>query len=390
MHQPLSGLRVLTLEQNGAGPYGTQLLAALGADVIKIENPSTGGDSGRCAGPYFLGEYDSEFFQTFNRGKRSMALDLKDRGDRRIFERLLMTADACANNLRGDLPAELKVDYAHLGRIKPDIVCAHLSAYGREGERAHWPGYDYLMQAEAGLMAMTGEPDAPPTRFGMPMIDYMGGTMMALGLVSAVLGARRTGKGCDVDVSLYDVALHQLSYPATWFLNEGKCAERLERSAHPSVAPSQLFRTADGWIFVMCQEPKFWGAFCRALGRQDWIDNPAFADMAARRMNREALQKELDAFLSTGTTAAWMTRLGGVVPAAPVNSMSCALGSPHARVRIETLSHPDKPEGLKMVRTPLRINGASETARRAPKLGEDTRDILDEMLSDKPEDRAAE
>ena len=115
MHQPLSGLRILTIEQNGAGPYGTQLLASLGADVIKIENPAAGGDSSRSAGPYFLGEYDSEFYQTFNRGKRSMALDLKDRGDRRIFERLLSTADACANNLRGDLPAALKVDFAHLG-----------------------------------------------------------------------------------------------------------------------------------------------------------------------------------------------------------------------------------------------------------------------------------
>ena len=390
MHQPLSGLRVLTIEQDGAGPYGTQLLASLGADVIKIENPSTGGDSGRCAGPYFLGEYDSEFFQTFNRGKRSMALDLKDRGDRRIFERLLATADACANNLRGDLPAELQVDYAHLREIKPDIVCAHLSAYGRDSERAHWPGYDYLMQAEAGLMAMTGEPDAPPTRFGMSMIDYMGGAMMALGLVSAVLGAKRTGRGCDVDVSLYDVALNQLSYPATWYLNEGKCAERQERSAHPSVAPSQLFRTADGWIFVMCQAPKFWGAFCKAIGREDLLANPAYADMAARRMNREKLQNELDAFLSTRTTAAWMARLGGVAPAAPVNSMFCALGAPEARSRIETVSHPDKPEGLKLVRDPVRINGQNAPSCRAPKLGEDTRDILDEMLSDKPGDRAAE
>lgn len=390
MHQPLSGLRILTIEQNGAGPYGTQLLASLGADVIKIENPSTGGDSGRCAGPYFLGEYDSEFFQTFNRGKRSMALDLKDRGDRRIFERLLVTADACANNLRGDLPAQLQLDYASLGHIKSDIVCAHLSAYGRQGERAHWPGYDYLMQAEAGLMAMTGEPDAPPTRFGMSMIDYMGGTMMALGLVSAVLGAKRSGQGCDVDVSLYDVALHQLSYPATWYLNEGKCAERQERSAHPSVAPSQLFRTSDGWIFVMCQAPKFWGAFCRAIKREDLLENPAFADMAARRLNREALQAELDAFLSTRSTAEWMTCLGGVAPVAPVNSMSCALATPEARSRIETVSHPDKPEGLKLVRDPVRINGQDAPSCRAPKLGEDTREILDEMLGDTSEDRAAE
>ena len=390
MHQPLSGLRILTLEQYGAGPYGTQLLASLGADVIKIENPSVGGDSARLAGPYFLGDHDSEFFQTFNRGKRSMSLDLKDRGDRRIFDRLVMSADACANNLRGDQASELKVDYPHLSAVKPDIVCAHLSAYGRQGERKHWPGYDYLMQAEAGLMAMTGEPDTPPTRFGMSMIDYMGGTMMALGLVSAVLGAKRTGRGCDVDVSLFDAALHQLSYSATWFLNEGKCAERLERSAHPSVAPSQLFRTADGWLFVMCQLPKFWGAFCKAVGRPDLLDNPHYADMAARRANRAKLQDELDAFLSTRSTAEWMTVLGGVTPVAPVNSMACALASPQARHMIETVSHPDKPDGLKMIRDPFRINAAPTPTRRAPKLGEDTRAILDEMLSESHEDRAAE
>ncbi|MBL4544758.1 MAG: CoA transferase [Oceanicaulis sp.] len=196
--------------------------------------------------------------------------------------------------------------------MKPDIVCAHLSAYGRQGERKHWPGYDYLMQAEAGLMAMTGEPDTPPTRFGMSMIDYMGGTMMALGLVSAVLGAKRTGRGCDVDVSLFDAALHQLSYSATWFLNEGKCAERLERS------PTLRWRPAScrtGWLALRdVPVAKVLGGVLQGGGRPDLLDNPPYADMAARRANRAKLQDELDAFLSTRSTAEWMTVLGGVTP----------------------------------------------------------------------------
>ena len=390
MHKPLTGLRILTIEQYGAGPYGTQLLASLGAEVIKIENPATGGDSARQAGPYFLGEHDSQFFQTFNRGKKSVALDLKDKGDRRIFERLVESADAVANNLRGDLPAKLKVDYAALRPIKSDIVCAHLSAYGRGGEREAWPGYDYLMQAEAGFLSLTGEPDGPPARFGLSMVDYMTGAMLATGLVSAILGARQTGVGCDVDTSLLDTALHQLSYPATWYLNEGKQTTRVERSAHPSVSPSQLFKTSDGWIFVMCQLPKFWGAFCKAVGREDLLDNPDFSDMAARRNHRRWLQDELDAYLSTASTEHWMDVLGGKAPAAPVYTLSEALDARDAKDLIEIVDHPDKPEGLRLLREPFRINGERPSSRRAPKLGEHTREILDELLDNDHQDKAAE
>ena len=390
MHKPLAGLRLLTIEQYGAGPYGTQLLAALGAEVIKIENPATGGDSARQAGPYFLGEHDSQFFQTFNRGKKSVALDLKDKGDRRIFERLVESADAVANNLRGDLPAKMKVDYAALKPIKADIVCAHLSAYGRGGEREAWPGYDFLLQAEAGFLSLTGEPDGPPARFGLPMVDYMSGAMLATGLVSAILGARQTGKGCDIDTSLLDTALHQLSYPATWYLNEAKDTTRMERSAHPSVAPSQLFKTLDGWIFVMCQLPKFWGGFCEAIGREDLLNNRDFSDMAARRNHRRWLQDELDEYLSTATTDHWMDVLGGKVPAAPVYTVAEALEAPDAQDLIEIVDHPDKPDGLRLLREPFRINGERPTNARAPKLGEHTREILDELLDGERQDKAAE
>ncbi len=390
MHKPLSGLRILTIEQYGAGPYGTQLLASLGAEVIKIENPDVGGDSSRQAGPYFLGEDDSQFFQTFNRGKKSVALDLKDKGDRRIFERLVKSADAVANNLRGDLPAKLKVDYAALSAIKPEIVCAHLSAYGRGNPREAWPGYDYLMQAEAGFLSLTGEPDGPPSRFGLSMVDFMTGTMMAMGLVSAVLGARTSGNGCDVDTALLDTALHQLSYPATWFLNEGKETKRLERSAHPTVAPSQLFKTQDGWIFLMCQLPKFWGVFCETVGRTDLLENADFADIAARGKNRAALQAELDDHFSTRPTAEWVKMLGGKVPVAPVYTVAEALTAPTAQHLIEIVDHPDKPDGLKLLREPVSINGERPSGLRAPKLGEHTREILDELLDDDGEDRAAE
>ncbi|MEM8988059.1 MAG: CoA transferase, partial [Pseudomonadota bacterium] len=271
MRQPLKGVKIIAVEQYGAGPYGTMFLADLGAEVIKIENPKTGGDVSRATGPHFLGENDSEFFQTFNRNKKSVCLDLKSEDGRAAFEKLVAGADAVANNLRGDQPKKLRIAYEDLKAVKPSIVCAHLSAYGRDNDRAGWPGYDYLMQAEAGFLSLTGEPDGPPARFGLSMVDFMTGMTMAFGLVSAVLGARQSGEGGDVDVSLFDVALHQLSYPATWYLNEGDVTRRLSRSAHPSTVPSQLFKTANGWVLLMCQTPKFWTIFCEKVGREDWL-----------------------------------------------------------------------------------------------------------------------
>lgn len=376
MYRPLEGIRILTIEQYGAGPYGTQLLAALGAEVIKIENPESGGDSARAAGPHFLGEADSQFFQTFNRGKKSVALDLKDAAGRATFETLVKGADAVANNLRGDLPAKMRVDYAALKSIKPSIVCAHLSAYGRGNEREAWPGYDYLMQAEAGFLSLTGEPDGPPARFGLSMVDFMTGTMMTTTLLAALIGAQRTGRGCDVDVCLLDTALHQLSYPATWFLNEGAETTRLPRSSHPSVVPSQLFRTADGWIFLMCQLPKFWSEFCTAVGRDDLSIDPRFSGVKDRRDNRDALQEELDALFMAKPTAHWMAILGGRVPVAPVHDIASALNAPQARDMTERVEHPDRPGGLALLREPFRIDGERPSQGRAPKLGEHTADIL--------------
>jgi crotonobetainyl-CoA:carnitine CoA-transferase CaiB-like acyl-CoA transferase len=215
--KPLSGLRIVSVEQFGAGPYGTMLLADLGAEVIKIENAATGGDPARKTGPYFLGDNDSEYFQVFNLNKKSVALDLRSEEGKEALRDLVLSADAVMNNLRGDLPAKMGLDYVSLGRHKPSIVCVHLSAYGRDTTRASWPGYDYLMQAESGLMHLTGEPEGPPSRIGAPsIVDQTAGLTAAFGLLAAVIQARSTGKGCDVDTCLLDVAVHQLGYAATW------------------------------------------------------------------------------------------------------------------------------------------------------------------------------
>lgn len=373
MSLPLAGVRILSVEQYAAGPYGTMLLADLGADVIKIEAPSLGGDVSRSLGPYFLGDQDSQFFQTFSRGKSSVALELKTPEGRAQFEGLVRGADAVANNLRGDQPEKLGLTYPLLRAINPKIVCAHLSGYGRDNSRAAWPGYDYLMQAEAGFMMMTGEPDGPPVRCGLSIIDFHTGTQLATALLAGVIGAMRTGQGCDVDVSLFDTALHQLSYPATWYLNEGLETERLPRGAHPSIAPSQLVKTADGWLMVMCQTPKFWDLFCTLTGLEALAEDPRFATIKDRRAHLEALTAALDAHLQTRTTAAWLGLLAGQVPVAPVHRLAHALDNPFVSETAMTdeIDHPDAKSGrLKLLASPFKVNGKRPLGERGPKLGE--------------------
>ena len=376
--RPLTGVRVLTLEHFGAGPYATLLMAELGAEVIKIESPSLGGDASRPTGPYLLGEHDSQYFQTFSRHKKSVALELKTPEGRAAFDRLVASAEMVVGNLRGDQPEKLGLTYEALKAINPAIVCGHLSAYGRGNSREAWPGYDYPMQAECGLMSLTGEPDGPPSRMGVSIIDFMTGSTFAFALVSALLGARATGQGCDVDVSLFDVALHQLSYPAVWAMNAGHDTGRLPAGAHPSLAPVQRVRTADGYGQLMCMTQKFWLDLCLLAGAEDLAADPRFADLAARRANLPALTAAIDALFMTRTSADWMALLGGRVPFGPVNDVFQALNNPFvAEVAMrDTVAHPDAPDGLQMLAAPIRINGDRMPGARAPKLGEDTQAVL--------------
>jgi crotonobetainyl-CoA:carnitine CoA-transferase CaiB-like acyl-CoA transferase len=378
--RPLSGVRVIAVESYGAGPFGSMYLADLGAEIIKVEDPGSGGDMARGVGPHFIGDGDSLFFQTFNRSKKSLALNLKAAEGQKILRRLAGRADAVMNNLRGDLPEKLGLEYKQLKDVNESIVCAHLSAYGRRGSRRDWPGYDYLMQAEAGFMSLTGEPDAPPARFGLSVVDYMTGVTLALGLCAAIIGARETGRGRDVDVSLFDVALHQLSYPATWYLNEGTVTERLPRSAHPSLAPSQLYRTADGWIVVMCQREKFWHQLLEVLGRSELADRPEFSDHGERCRNRAALTDLLDKEFEKATTEEWLGRLSGVVPVAPVYDLKQALDGDFAaeRAMVEEVPHETRPE-LRTLASPFLIDGQRPGATAAVRFGAHTRELLEEI-----------
>lgn len=378
---PLKGIRIIAVEQYGAGPYGTQLLADLGAEVVKIENPQTGGDVSRFVSPHLIGEQDSQFFQTFNRNKKSLSLNLKTEEGRKAFEELVKEADAVSNNLRGDLPKKLKIDYPALKDINPKIVCAHLSAYGRGNSREAWPGYDYLMQAEAGFCSVTGEPDGPPVRFGLSMVDFMTGSMFATGLVASVFGAYRTGEGCDIDVSLFDTALHQLSYPATWYLNSGDVVTRQPRGAHPAIVPSQLMEAGDGWIMFCCQTQKFWERLCECLGKPDWVTDPRFIKVEDRRENRQIVQDEVEAVLKTNTVEHWMEKFGGYVPAAPVYDIAQALENDYVH-EVEMVyedKHDDMPgQKIRLLSSPYRLNGERLKGGISPELGADTDEFSSE------------
>ena len=377
--KPLLGTRVLAVEQFAAAPYGTMFLADMGAEVIKVENSTIGGDPARYTGPHFLAPGDSQYFETWNLNKRSIAIDLKSAAGRRDFERLVGTAEVVVNNLRGDLPASMGLDYATLAHIDPAIVCLHISAYGRDNERANWPGYDYLMQAETGLMHLTGEPDGPPARFGAPsMVDHVTGLTATVGLLGALLHARKTGEGCDVDTCLFDVALHQLGYAATWYLNEGEVSNRQARSAHFSLSPVQTFPTADGWVFVMCMTQKFWVALLQVLGRPDLDTDPRFGTAAGRQTHRDALSALLDVEFRRASTQTWLQRLGGVLPISPVRTLDQALDSPEVAAggMIRAVPHPSRPD-FRVLANPLKFNGERLGQQVCAPLGADNAVLLE-------------
>ena len=373
---PLAGLRIVAVEQYGAAPFGSLYLADLGADVVKVEDPRSGGDVSRYIPPGQAGE-DSLFFEAFNRGKRSVALDLKNDAGRAVFERLVASADAVLSNLRGDQPSRLGITYEHLAAVNPRIVCVALTGYGQAGASAMLPGYDALIQAEAGWAALTGDPDGPPTKSGLSLVDYIAGLTAALGLLAGVLEARATGRGRDLDTNLYDSALAMLSYPATWYLSSGFRTTRLPLSAHPTVIPFQFFRTADGYLALACPKEKFFTALVAAMDLPGVAEDPRYATFDSRGGHRADLLGILEARFLERSTAAWLELLRGVVPVAPVRSMEEALDTDEleARGMLAAYEHPALGT-VRSVGLPIAVAEHVPQYRRAPRLGEDTGALL--------------
>ncbi len=377
---PLADIRIVAVEQYGAGPWGTMQLADLGAEVIKIEDPSVGGDVGRYVHPFQEGE-SSLFFETFNRNKRSVSLDLRHAEARPVFEDLVAGADAVFSNLRGDQPAKLGLRFADLERVNPRIVCCSLSGFGTTGPRATEGAYDYTMQGLAGWQSVTGDPDAPPTKSGLSLVDFCGGYVAALAILAGVWRARREGRGADVDLALFEVALAQLTYLGTWVATRDYRPARRANSAHQSIVPFQNFATADGWLVVACPKQSLWQRLCDAVGRPELASDGRYASFADRYANRDELLEALEQIFVTRTTAEWLDALTPAgVPCAPVNDLADALGDEQVAARggLVEIEHPVL--GLvRQVASPFRFDGTELPAARAPLRGEDTGAVLRDL-----------
>lgn len=379
--KPLADLRIIAIEQYGAGPFGSVHLADLGAEVIKIEDPTTGGDIGRYVPPY-QEEEDSLFFEVFNRNKRSISLDLTTPDGRAVFEDLVRVSDVVFSNLRGDVPAKIGITYDELKGLNPKIVCCALTGFGMTGPRSTEPGYDYILQGIAGWMDITGEPSGPPTKSGLSLVDYSGGLVAAIAILAGVHAARRDGIGMDCDVSLFDTAISMLTYPAIWNLNGDFEPRRTHNSAHPSLVPFQAFQASDGWIVVACPKEKFWQRLAVVVGRPELGTNGKFATFAERGRNSIELLNILDDAFASRPALQWLHLLRAAgVPCGPVNSVSEALADEHtaARGMIVETEHP-RFGTVRQVRSPVRVGTEAPEYRRAPARNEDAEYVFAQLL----------
>jgi crotonobetainyl-CoA:carnitine CoA-transferase CaiB-like acyl-CoA transferase len=377
---PLEGMRILALTQLGAGPYAMTLLGDLGAEIIKIEDPTIGGDEARTVPP-FAADGDSPYFQSLNRNAKSLTLNLRTAQGVEVFHRLVRVSDAVYANARGDLPAKLGLDYASLKGVNPRVVCCSLSGFGKTGPRAADPGYDFLMQALAGFMSVSGDPGSPPTRCGVSVVDFSGGLASITGLLIGLLRARATGIGCDVDVSLLDTAISMLNYLAVWNLNKGYRLDRQPDSAHQTLVPSQNFPTKDGNIVIMCMKEKFWQRLADRLGLAHVKDDPRFRTFQDRLTHRHEFIPLLKDVFRTKTTAEWLALLRGHVPCAPVYDVEQALQDEQvlAREMVITVDHP-RFGPLREVGCPVKIDDVQPRYGPASRLGADTEDLLRDLL----------
>jgi crotonobetainyl-CoA:carnitine CoA-transferase CaiB-like acyl-CoA transferase len=370
---PLAGIRVVDFSRVLAGPYATMMLADLGADVVKVEHPK-GGDETRSWGPPFVGG-ESAYFLSINRTKRSVALDLKDPEGRDLALDLCARADVVIENFRSGGAKRLALDYESVRARRPDVVYCTISGFGPREPRAR-PGYDFTVQAESGLMSITGEPGGEPTKVGVAVVDVLTGLNAAVGILAALHRRSQTGRGEWVEVSLLDSAFAALVNVATGALVTGEEARR-HGNAHPSIVPYQPFRTRDGGLAVAAANDGLYRKLCAALKRPDLADDERFATNDARVCNRDALVGELESVFLERTTDDWLRiLLDAGVPAGEIRGVRAALDAAGATTDVE---HPTAGT-LPFVNSPFAFADASvQPPAPPPLLGQHTAEVLGEL-----------
>ena len=375
-HTPLTGMRVLDVTTSIAGPYCAQILAALGADVIKVERPDSG-DDGRAWGPPFWNG-EGTMFLSANAGKRSLALSLRDPRGLEALLRLVDGADVFLQSLRPGLADELGLGPAALRKQNPRLVYCSVGAYGHVGPLSHEPGYDALMQAAGGLISITGEPGRPGVRVGSSLIDQGTGTWAALGVLAALLERDRSGEGSVVDVSLYETALGYIGYHLAGYLADGTVPHG-QGTRFPMVAPYQVFSTRDGELMIAGGNDRLFAAICEVVELPELAGDSRFLTNPDRVRNRDELCALLEEALREHDTAHWQARLTEAgVPAAPVADVADVVHAPQTEALgiLQPLDHPSIPD-LRLTALPLSFDGERALHRSAPPaVGEHTAEVL--------------
>jgi crotonobetainyl-CoA:carnitine CoA-transferase CaiB-like acyl-CoA transferase len=378
-HTPLAGIRVLDVTTSIAGPYCAQILAALGAEVIKVERPDTG-DDGRAWGPPFWNG-EGTMFLSANAGKRSLALSLRDPRGLAALLRLVDGADVFLQSLRPGLADELGLGADALRGRNPRIVYCSVGAYGHVGPLSDEPGYDALMQAAGGLISMTGEPGRPGVRVGSSLIDQGTGTWAALGVLAALLERDRTAEGSVVDVSLYETALAYIGYHLAGYLADGTVPHG-QGTRFPMVAPYQVFATRDGQLMIAGGNDRLFVAICDVVGLPELVDDPRFHTNPDRVRNRDELCALLEEALAEHDAAHWHVRLTEAgVPAAAVADVADVVHAPQTEAlgMLQPLDHPSIPD-LRLTALPLSFDGERALHPSSPpSVGEHTAEVLLEV-----------
>jgi formyl-CoA transferase/CoA:oxalate CoA-transferase len=378
-HDPLRGTQVLDVTTSIAGPYCAQILAALGADVIKVERPDTGDDARAWGPPFWNGE--GTMFLSANAGKRSLGISLRDPDGREAVLRLAERSDVFLQSLRPGHAEALGLGPEAVRARNPLVVYCSVGAYGRVGPLSREPGYDALMQAAGGLISVTGEPGRPGVRVGASLIDQGTGTWAALGVLAALLERDRTGTAPAVDVSLYETALGYLGYHLAGFLADGTVPTG-EGTRFPMVAPYQVFATRDGELMIAGGNDRLFARICDVLGTPELVDDPRFRTNPDRVANRDELGRLLEDRLATDTTARWHERLTAAgVPVAPVADVADIVAAPQTEAlgMLEPLPHPSIPD-LRLPALPLSFDHERAVHRSPPPaVGQHTAEILAEV-----------
>jgi len=388
MNKPLAGVRILDLSRILAGPWCSQHLADLGADVIKVEHPQRGDDTRGWGPPYLEGTQDAAYYLSANRGKRSIAVDIAQLEGQALIRELVNTCDVVLENFKVGGLKRYGLDYDSLKKIKPDLIYCSITGFGQDGPYAKRAGYDFLLQGMGGLMDITGRPDdepgGEPMKVGVAVVDLFTGMYAATSILSALLGRQRTGEGGWIDVALMDVQVSMLANQATNYLTSGQSPKRLGNS-HPNIVPYQAFATADGHIILAVGNDAQFKRFCEVAGVPLLGSDERFETNRSRVQNRKLLVPQIERLIAGQSTGYWLEALKKEgVPCGPINTVEEVFRDPQIQFRGMKMQmvHPES-GSMDLVSNPIRVNGQPLNADAPPpRLGEHTQVVLAELFPD--------